>query len=177
MGGAERPQVSKVARSCGLSGGYLGHSELIQALWFRSLLDTSWGIWWGWNLVGWTYAQSSSWGHGGRIGCIREHRWKPSNLCSGKTCEHLGSTASGVEDSDSSSDESVQEDNFELSYKELVGCIRKLKYHYAIAGDVSGTNLRSVLSLEKSADEQAVASMRQVKITKFFHWMYCILCS
>ena len=42
MGGAERSQVSKVARSCGLSGGYLGHSELIQALWFRSLLDPTW---------------------------------------------------------------------------------------------------------------------------------------
>ena len=39
MGGAERPQVSKVKRSCGLSRGYLGHSELIQALWFHSLLD------------------------------------------------------------------------------------------------------------------------------------------
>ena len=81
----------------------------------------------------------------------------------------VGSTASGVEDSDSSSEESVQEANYEKSYKELVGCIRKLKYHYAIAGDPSGNNLRSVLSLEKSADEQAFASMRQVKITKFFH--------
>ena len=60
----------------------------------------------------------------------------------------VGSTASGVEDSDSSSDDSVQEDNFELSYKELVGCIRKLKHHYAIAGDVSGNNLRSVLSVK-----------------------------
>ena len=36
----------------------------------------------------------------------------------------VGSTASGVEDSDSSSDESVQEDNIELSYKELDSCIR-----------------------------------------------------
>ena len=59
----------------------------------------------------------------------------------------VGSTASGVEDSDSSSDESVREDSFELSYKEPVGYIRKLKYHYV--GDVSGNNLRSVLSLEK----------------------------
>ena len=81
----------------------------------------------------------------------------------------LGSTASGVEDSDSSSDESVQENNFDLSYMELVGCIRKLKHHYAIVGDVNGNNLRSVLSLEKSAHERASASMRQVKITKFFH--------
>ena len=72
----------------------------------------------------------------------------------------VGSTASGVEDSNSS------------SYKELDGCIRKLKYHYAIAGDVSGNNFRSVLSLEKSADEQAFASMRQVKITKFFHLIF-----
>ena len=80
----------------------------------------------------------------------------------------VGSTASGVEDSDSSSDESVQEDNYELFYKELVCCIRKLKYHYAIAGDVSGNNLRSMLSLEKSADEQAFSSMRREKITKFF---------
>ena len=29
-----------------------------------------------------------------------------------------------------------------------------------------------MLSLEKSADEQASASMRQVKITKFFHLMF-----
>ena len=81
----------------------------------------------------------------------------------------VGSTASGVEDSDSSSDESVQEANYEKSYKELVGCIRKVKYHYAIVCDFSGNNLRSVLSLEKSADEQAFTSMRQVKITKFIH--------
>ena len=50
----------------------------------------------------------------------------------------VGSTASGVEDSHSSSDESVREDSFELSYKEPVGYIRKLKYHYV--GDVSGNN-------------------------------------
>ena len=68
----------------------------------------------------------------------------------------LGSTASGVEDSDSSSDESVREDSFELSYKEPVGYIRKLKYHCAIVDDVSGNNLRSMLSLEKSADGQAL---------------------
>ena len=69
----------------------------------------------------------------------------------------VGSTASGFDDSDSS------------SYKELDGCIRKLKYHFANVGDVSGNHLRFVLSFEKSADEQAFASMRQVKITKFFH--------
>ena len=71
-----------------------------------------------------------------------------------KLADIVGSTGSGVEDSDSS------------SYKELDGCIRKLKYHYAIAGDISGNNLQSVLLLEKSADEQASASMKQEKMKK-----------
>ena len=42
MDGAERPQVIKVTRIRGLSGGYLGHSEHIQVLWFHSLLDSTW---------------------------------------------------------------------------------------------------------------------------------------
>ena len=44
----------------------------------------------------------------------------------------VGSTASGVEDSDSS------------SYKELDGCIRKLKYHYAIAGQRKQFSIRAL---------------------------------
>ena len=47
MGGAERRQVSKVARSCGLSGGYLGHRLIANSfrhcgVWFHSLLDPTW---------------------------------------------------------------------------------------------------------------------------------------
>ena len=89
--------------------------------------------------------------------------------CAQEFAEIASSSAPEVA-ADGSLEESDEEDSPELTYREVMGHLRKVMSHMAITGDGEGELWRYMVAVEKHYHQQAYTSATtQTKITKFFH--------